>query len=112
MKTISNFSLVLLFLSNSICFAEDVSYYADSLIDKKMANGKPFNQSEMICAADKYTLGTMLKISYNGRSAEVLVSDRPGDKTDIDLSKFAFEKLAPLHYGKLRDAKVEIIGTK
>lgn len=69
-----------------------------------MANGHVFNENAMTCACRLYPLGAVLKITNtkNGASVVVTVTDRIGKrfaKTRIDLSKAAFQKIAPLSAG-------------
>jgi len=67
-----------------------------------MANGKRFDENAMTCACRLYPLGTKLIITNqkNGRSVQVVVTDRIGKrfaKTRIDLSKKSFQTLTNNH---------------
>ena len=72
-----------------------------------MANGKPLNDKAFTCASWLYPFGTRLLVvnSVSGERVEVEVTDRgPAKKLVeqgriIDLSKAAFESLAPLSWG-------------
>ena len=72
-----------------------------------MANGEEFNDEHFTCASWDYPFGTVLGIYYGGttRIVYVRVTDRGPAKRlyekgrIIDLSKKAFETLAPLDYG-------------
>lgn len=74
------------------------------------ADGSKFNEKSLTCATRLFPLGTILKVSGNGRSVYVKVTDRIGKRfanTRIDLSKKAFGILAPLSQGLLQ-VKVEV----
>jgi rare lipoprotein A (peptidoglycan hydrolase) len=74
--------------------------------EKRMANGKRFNENALTCATRLYPLGTLLRVTriIKGETEEdditkvviVKVTDRIGKrfaKTRIDLTKIAFEYL-------------------
>ena len=74
-----------------------------------MANGKIFDKNSLTCAHNSYPFGTKLKVSYQGKSVVVIVTDRGGfNKLGrvIDLSEGAFKKLAPLSKGVIK-VKIE-----
>ena len=76
---------------------------------RKMANGKIFDKNALTCAHNSYPFGTKLKVSYQGKSVVVTVTDRGGfNKLGrvIDLSEGAFKKLAPLSKGIIK-VKIE-----
>ena len=76
---------------------------------RKMANGKIFDKNSLTCAHNSYPFGTKLKVSYQGKSVVVTVTDRGGfNKLGrvIDLSEGAFKKLAPLSKGVIK-VKIE-----
>ena len=100
----------------SNCFGESMkaSYYSVESLKTEgtwkyshgiMANGKPFRDEGMTCAAGKqYKLGRKLLITNqdNGKSVVVTVTDRVNKRfytTRVDLSRGAFMKLAPLSKG-------------
>lgn len=72
-----------------------------------MSNGKELKNEDMVCASWDYPFQTILRITNitNGRSVEVVVSDRGPAKRlykkgrVIDLSKGAFAKIANLKQG-------------
>lgn len=67
-----------------------------------MANGQRFDETDYTCATRLYPLGTILKISHNGKTVYCEVTDRIGKrfaKTRIDLSKAAFQQIASLKQG-------------
>ena len=66
--------------------------------ERKMANGKRFNENDLTCACRLYPLGSMIKVTNlnNNKSIIVKVTDRIGKRfatTRIDLSKKAFSLL-------------------
>lgn len=78
-----------------------------------MANGQKFSDNNFTCATQLYPLGSYLLVSNlsNGKSIIVKVTDRISKrfaKTRIDLSKGAFQILAPLSKGLIQ-VKVERI---
>jgi len=78
------------------------SWYGDECKGKLMANGKPFDPNAMTCACWNYPFGTKLKVTYKDKSVVVTVTDRGPNKRlkrDIDLSREAFRRLAPLKLG-------------
>lgn len=63
------------------------------------------------CWAD-YPKGTKFRITYNGNSVVVVCNDRGHFRKMgrvLDLSSGAFRNLAPLKFGIIRGAKVEVI---
>ena len=85
------------------------SHYGNNHVGKKMANGKIFDKNALTCAHNSYPFGTKLKVSYQGKSVVVIVTDRGGfNKLGrvIDLSEGAFKKLAPLSKGVIK-VKIE-----
>ena len=82
-----------------------VSFYADAHHGRLMANGRPFNMHAMTTAAPSLPLGTKLRVTANGKSVVVTVTDRgPAKRLNrvLDLSKAAFAKLAPTRQGVVR----------
>jgi rare lipoprotein A len=82
-----------------------VSFYAEAHHGKRMANGKPFNMHAMTTAAPSIPLGTKLRVTANGKSVVVTVTDRgPARRLNrvLDLSKAAFAKLSPTSKGVIR----------
>ena len=75
---------------------QTASWYGNELRGHLMANGYPFNPDALTCASWNYPLGTKLKVTHNGKSVIVLVTDRGPAKRlhrDIDLSAAAFKAL-------------------
>jgi len=80
----------------------------------RTASGEIFDMESMTAAASpEYNFGTILRVTntVNGRSVEVKVNDR-GAFTSfgvaLDLSKGAFEKIAPLSQGVIL-VKIEVL---
>jgi len=87
--------------------AKEATFYSDDLIGRPMANTKPFRNDQLWCASNDYPLGTGLKVSWGDKVVYVEVTVRCDDKTDIDLTKFAFQFLAPLEIGRLKGVVIE-----
>lgn len=89
------------------------SWERESDRGKIMANGDPHNPDHFTAASRSYPLGTTLRVSANGKTVIVVITDvGPAKKylstRQIDLSKRAFEALAPLKLGLIQVA-VEIL---
>ena len=75
-----------------------------------MANGEVMKNENLTCAAWGYRFGTVLLVTNlsNGRTVEVKVTDRGPSKRlvkkgrVVDLSKAAFNKIAPLGEGVIK----------
>jgi len=81
--------------------------------ERKMANGKRFDENAFTCATRLYPLGTCLRVvnQKNGREVRVVVTDRIGArfaKKRIDLSLGAFRVIADPKVG-LVPVKIEVI---
>ena len=93
----------------------DVSNYGGSLHGSKLANGLRFNQWAMTAAHKTLPFGTIVRVTNksNGKSVIVTINDRgPYIKgRTIDLSRGAFQKIAPLKQGiiKSKNVKIEIL---
>ena len=78
----------------------------------RMANSKPFDENAFTTACPQtFKFGTIFKVSYNGSSVVAPCTDRGGFEKlgrKLDLSKAAFEQLAPLTTGIIY-AKIEVI---
>ena len=75
-----------------------------------MANGEPFSNDAMTCAAKGFPFGTVLEVQSldTKKKVEVIVTDRPG-KEVIDLTKKAFDQIDNAAKGKIR-AKIKVAG--
>jgi rare lipoprotein A len=79
MKTLNRFATVFLF-SLSV-HATTASWYGEELRGVLMANTKPFNPDKLTAASGAYPLGSRLRVTSNGRSVVVTVTDRgPNNK--------------------------------
>jgi len=82
------------------------------------ASGEPYNTNHFTCAcAPWYELGTKFILTYNERTIIVRCNDRGAfwkekyGSRELDLSKSAFQSLAPLSKGKLLVA-LEVLNEK
>jgi len=94
-----------------------VSWYGQEYCDKYSprcitASGEKFVDSDFTCAcANRYPLGTIFKVSYQGNSVITRCNDRGGFENmgrTLDLSKASFEALAPLSRGVLQ-VEIEVL---
>ena len=87
-----------------------VTFYGDEFNGRNMANGEPFSNDGMTCAAKGFPFGTVLEVQSldTGKKVEVTVTDRPG-KEVIDLTKKAFDTIDNASKGKIR-AKIKVVG--
>ena len=86
-----------------------VTFYGDEYNGKSMANGEPFSNDAMTCAAKGFPFGTVLEVQSldTKKKVEVTVSDRPG-KEVIDITKKAFDAIDNAAKGKIR-AKIKVV---
>lgn len=97
--------LFFLVLAYAICNAEVASWYGDEAAGRRMANGQPFNPKALTAASYRYPLGTRLRVSCGKKNVIVFLTDRGPNRRlgrDIDLSRAAFERLAPLRKGLIQ----------
>ena len=87
-----------------------VTFYGDEYNGRNMANGEPFSNDAMTCAAKGFPFGTVLEVQSldTKKKVEVTVTDRPG-KELIDLTKKAFDEIDNAAKGKIR-AKIKVVG--
>ncbi|MBO4711743.1 SPOR domain-containing protein [bacterium] len=87
-----------------------VTFYGDEYNGRNMANGEPFSNDAMTCAAKGFPFGTVLEVQSldTKKKVEVIVTDRPG-KEVIDLTKKAFDEIDNAAKGKIR-AKIKVVG--
>ena len=85
------------------------TFYGDEFNGKNMANGEPFSNDAMTCAAKGFPFGTVLEVQSldTGKKVEVTVTDRPG-KEVVDLTKKAFDEIDNAAKGKIR-AKIKVV---
>ena len=68
------------------------SWYGPGFHGKKTASGEVFNQNAMTTAHNKFKFGTIVKVTYKGKSVNVRVNDTGGFAKygrQFDLSKAA-----------------------
>jgi len=85
-----------------IVFLAIATWYGIRHEGMTMANGEPFHKEDFTCASYLYPLGTYLEVMHEGQSVLVEVTDRCDNKTDIDLSYAAFEKIANPDLGRIQ----------
>lgn len=100
-------------------FETEASYYTKASCLREgtsgiMANGKGLDDEAFTAASWDYEFGQRLRVTFNGRSVVVSVTDRGPSKRlykkgrRLDLSKAAFERLAPLGKGIIKVQVTEI----
>jgi rare lipoprotein A len=80
----------------------DASYYAHRHHGRTMANGEPFNMHAMTAAMWDVPFGTRFRVTYEGRSVVVTITDRgPARRLNriIDLSRGAAAQLGMIEAG-------------
>lgn len=103
-------TLAALVVAVSAAFAGDTSsgvasWYGWDHQGKLTASGEAFDCRKLTCASWRYPIGTVLRVTYGGRSVTVRVNDRgPARRLgrEIDLSLAAFERLADPSVGLIR----------
>ena len=92
------------------------SFYGEKWNGRKTANGEIFNTYELTAAHKKLPFGTKVKVvnKTNGKSVVVRINDRgPFVKgRTIDLSKKAFQSIASIKKGVLKDSEIDILVLK
>lgn len=83
-------------------YPQSATYYHPSLAGRTKANGQPYNPNAMTAASNNYRLGTRVKVTNRktGKSVVVTITDRCGN-CSIDLSRAAFQRIAPLRQGRV-----------
>ncbi|KOS08313.1 hypothetical protein AM493_10815 [Flavobacterium akiainvivens] len=95
-------------------YKEDVmaTYYADKFNGRKTSSGEKFHNSKYTAAHMKLPFGTMVRVTNpkTGKFVDVKVNDRGpfSKKLEIDLTKKAFQEIAPKGSGSFK-CKIEII---
>ena len=92
------------------------SFYGEKWNGRKTANGEIFNTYELTAAHKKLPFGTKVKVvnKTNGKSVVVRINDRgPFVKgRTLDLSKKAFQSIASINKGVLKDSEIDILVLK
>ena len=93
-----------------------VSFYGEKWNGRRTANGEIFNTYELTAAHKSLPFGTKVKVvnKTNGKSVVVRINDRgPFVKgRTIDLSKKAFQSIASIKKGVLKDSEIDILVLK
>jgi rare lipoprotein A len=87
-----------------------VSYYCEGFEGNKTANGDIYDCRAFTTAHRLLSFGTRVRLTYGVKSVEVVVNDRGPfiAGREFDLSKAAFEALAPVSKGILK-VKYEVL---
>lgn len=88
------------------------SFYHSKFNGRKTATGERYDERKSTAASNFYPLGTKLLIisKADGRSVIVTVNDRTASYIKrIDLSKYAFRKIAPLAQGTQKVKIIQIL---
>ena len=92
------------------------SFYGEEWNGRRTANGEIFNTYELTAAHKTLPFGTKVKVvnKTNGKSVIVRINDRgPFVKgRTIDLSKKAFQSIANIKKGILKDSEINILVLK
>lgn len=104
-----------------------VSWYGPGFIGNDTAYGEKFTGKEMTAASPTLPYGTMVKVTWNGKSVTVRINDkgpwemdangntiyplRPHPTRKLDLSEAAARKLGMINAGVV-DAKIEVMGPR
>ena len=92
------------------------SFYGEKWNGRRTANGEIFNTYELTAAHKSLPFGTKVKVvnKTNGKSVVVRINDRgPFVKgRTIDLSKKAFQSIASIKKGVLKDSEIDILVLK
>ena len=92
------------------------SFYGEEWNGRRTANGEIFNTYELTAAHKSLPFGTKVKVvnKTNGKSVVVRINDRgPFVKgRTIDLSKKAFQSIASIKKGVLKDSEIDILVLK
>lgn len=91
-------------LNVSPVFGECITatYYDDWYEGRRMANGQRFSQYSNNAASNSYPIGTRLSVTRGRYSTTVIIKDRIGYGTDLNLSKSSFQQLASLSKGRIK----------
>ena len=101
-KTNKYVILLLLLLQSPVearSFSASATYYGNSFVGRRMANGKTYHHGGSFIAHPSLRLGKSVKICHKGKCVRATVTDRC--RCSIDLSKDLFRQLAPLKKGRI-----------
>ena len=92
------------------------SFYGEEWNGRRTANGEIFNTYELTAAHKSLPFGTKVKVvnKTTGKSVVVRINDRgPFVKgRTLDLSKKAFQSIASINKGVLKDSEIDILVLK
>ena len=90
----------------------EISWYGPGFYGNKTANGETYSGNEMTAAHKSLPFGTLVRVTWQGRSIVVRINDRGPyiDGRVLDLSKAAASALGMS--GVARGAKIEIVKQK
>lgn len=96
MKTLQ--LVILLIGLNTVSEAANLktSYYHKGFVGKPTASGEKFNPYKNTAASNHFKFGTILQLSYNGKTTKACVNDTGGFSKyhrDLDVSKAIATKL-------------------
>jgi len=81
--------------------AQSATFYGNSFVGRRMANGQTYNHGKYVAAHPSLPLGSRVKVTNRrtGKSVIVTVSDRCN--CSIDLSRSAFQAIANPSKGRV-----------
>lgn len=95
---------------NSSAVTRTMSVYSDSLHGQTMANGEVYDKNRLTAASNDYPLNSRVRISYNGKSVDVRITDRMARRFTgrrIDASRALWNRLTGNADSGLRSVRVE-----
>jgi rare lipoprotein A len=106
MRTLLAAAFLALIAPPALAFPSPVSgsYYHSKFHGRPMACGGTFRNDGFTAASNHHPCGSLIEVSYRGRSVVVEVTDRCG-RCGIDLSRAAARQLGLLNIGR---AKVRV----
>lgn len=87
-----------------------MSVYSDSLHGQTMANGEVYDKNRLTAASNDFPLNSRVRISYNGKSVVVRITDRMARRFTnrrIDASRALWNRLTDGASSGLRSVRVE-----
>lgn len=99
MYKIAILCLLMFYPQSVLANAMTATYYSDSLIGRRMANGGIYKSNSNTIATNRFKLGTRLKVCYKHRCVVGVVRDRCN--CSIDLSKTLFGNLTRTKKGRI-----------
>lgn len=94
-------TLGLSFLVPQAIQAQTATFYGNSFVGKRMANGQTYRHWKYVAAHPSLPLGSRVKVTNrrNGKSVVVTITDRC--RCSIDLSRSAFQAIANPKKGRV-----------